>query len=155
MRKTPFWSSALAFVVAVFPFLGEREARAEETPKRLSLGEVSAAVQSAVADLPDVLRAAARVELEALDKKGGFATRRKFIVSVAVVQLEREVTATGEAATCVVSAALRDAKKGALVAVVRAKARAEDVSQRLAATETSAVVGALRGAFVRLPEALR
>ncbi len=139
------------FALGLTAFVGEARA---ETDGRLALGEVSAKVESTVADLAGVLRRAAFAELAALDMRG-VTTTKHYVVSVSVVRLDRESTEKGSAATCIVSAVLRDAKRGALLVVLEAKARAEDVTKHLSDTETSAVRGAVRGALLRLPEALR
>ena len=57
-------------------------------------------------------------------------------------------------ATCEISATLRDAKGGAVFAILEGKARAKSGGASVA-VESSAVHGALHGALARIPEALR
>jgi hypothetical protein len=55
---------------------------------------------------------------------------------------------------CVVSATVRDKKKGAIVAVLEGRARAENEERLAALLERAAMKSAVRGALARLPEAL-
>jgi hypothetical protein len=56
--------------------------------------------------------------------------------------------------SCMVSATLRDQKKGALVAVLEGRAQAENEERLVVLLERATLKSAVRGALERLPEAL-
>ncbi len=134
-----------AMAASLFVFAGALGADGAEKP--VSLGEVSAHVARHDFDVARVLRATAEQELATLEL-GRKKPREKVIVSVSLVRMDDETNA----ATCVVSASLRTARTGNVFAVVEGKARA---SQPQANADENALRGAVRGAMLRVPEALQ
>lgn len=122
----------------------------------VALGEVSSSVERRDVDLRALLRTSAEEELRALDLRGIPATRRS-ILSVSLVKMETapDSTASGNktVTTCIVSATLRDARRGAIFAVLEGRARGE--SGAGTRTEPAFVRTAVRGAVARIPEALK
>jgi hypothetical protein len=59
------------------------------------------------------------------------------------------------AASCTISAAVRDAERGTLLVIVEGRARAEDAPAAAAEAERGALAGAVRGAITAVPEAIR
>jgi hypothetical protein len=120
--------------------------------KAITLGEVSSQVPSSGGvDYPALVRAASEDEIRAIDPKG-VPRGKRIIVSVALVRLDTLVEPRARA-TCVVSATLRDARRGSVFAILEGQAQAMDGERH--AIETSALLGALHGALARIPEALR
>jgi len=132
------------FAVAWCALLSASDVRAES--KAVSLGEVSAPD----ATIAPKVTSAVQDELGLLDLSHA---HKQAVLSVAVVRLDREARPRGEAITCVVSATLRNPKSGAVFAVVEGRARAEGESART--LEASALRGAVHGAVVRIPDALK
>ncbi|MFO0676231.1 MAG: hypothetical protein U0169_06835 [Polyangiaceae bacterium] len=122
------------------------------TPKPISLGEVSSVVERRGVDLRGILRDVAGTEVAALNE-GSLALRRPLVMSVSIVRMDGSKTHAGSTATCVVSAVLRDAIRGDLVAVVEGSARAEFGSSRVEESELGALRGAVRGAARRVKDA--
>ena len=119
---------------------------ADAAQRRVSLGEVSTRVQRADVDLPLVLRSSAQRELESLDL-GRVHGKEHVVVSLSLLRMESDPGA----ATCVVSGVLRNARTGNVFAVVEGKAQA---AKPQANAEENALRGAVRGAMLRVPEAL-
>ena len=120
---------------------------ADAAERKVALGEVSSHVVRKDLDVTRVLRASAQEELASLDLARS-KTHEKVIVSVSLVRMEDEASS----ATCVVSATLRTARGGNVFATVEGKARA---SQPQANADENALRGAVRGAMMRVPDALR
>jgi hypothetical protein len=77
------------------------------------------------------------------------------VLSVSLVRMERTPSGGNKAQVSVlVSATLRDKKKGAVVAVVEGRARAENEERLVELLEHATLKSAVRGALSRLPEAL-
>jgi len=117
---------------------------------RVALGEVSTRVVRADVDLGEVLRAAVLAQLETLqaprsDGKG------PFILSAALVRMETD----GGRLTCVVSATLRTARGGTMIAILEGRAGLETQAPLTLSLVRQAVEAATRAAIVRVPEALR
>lgn len=129
-------------------------AEAAATP--ITLAEVNTQVDPAATHLPDlkdILRRSAEAELKAIDW-GKEGLRRRYKVSAAVVQLQSGREGRLLRASCAVSAAVRD-ERGALLAIVEGRARAEEEGAAPASAERGALEGAVQGAIRRLPEAIR
>lgn len=122
------------------------------------VAEVSSRVDPSSVQLGDVvvaLRRNAEVELGAIDwdKEG---VRRGYVVSASVTHLSSNKGEGALTAHCTVSATLRDAGRGTVLAIVQGRAFAEEPAQGDRATaERSALRGAVRGAVAALPEAIR
>jgi hypothetical protein len=137
------------------------EARAGTVEKRRSslvtLREVTNGVGAKATKLGDVtviLRKDVETELDAIDWRKAGASRR-YHVSAALVRLDSVRAAGALTVTCAVSATLRDAREGRVVAVVEGRARADDATESVAATQRDALAVAARSAVIALPEAIR
>jgi hypothetical protein len=117
----------------------------------VALGEISSSVTRGDVDLRALLRSASEEELRALDWSQ-IRTTKRAIVSMSLVRMDTVASRDSKATTCVVSATLRDAKRGAIFAILEGRARA--TSDPSAAIERSAIQTAVRGALARIPEAL-
>jgi hypothetical protein len=135
---------ALVIVCAAFALHTDAAAAAE---RRVSLGEVSTHVERSDVNVSQVLRTTGQKELEALDL-GAVRGKDRVVVSLALVRMESDHAA----ATCVVSGTLRSARTGNVFAVVEGKAQAPKPQNN---AEENALRGAIRGAMLRVPEALR
>ena len=124
-------------------------------PTPVTLAEVGSSVQSRrLGDVVDLVRRDAQSELAAIDwsKRG---VRRRVSVSASLVRLESVEGRGVLRASATVSATLRDAKSGALLAVLEGRAQVEDRPAAAAGVERDAVAGAVRGAITAIPEAIR
>jgi hypothetical protein len=117
---------------------------------RVSLGEVSTRVVRADVDLGEVLRAAVLEQLETLVAPRGEG-RGPVVLSAALVRMEVD----GGRVTCVVSATLRTARGGTMIAIVEGRAGLETEAPLTLPLVRQAVEAATRAAIVRVPEALR
>lgn len=116
---------------------------------------VSGADGSRLENLPELVRHDVEAELAVIDwSKLGL--RRRYKLSASVVRLSSSRTADqGLAASCTISAAVRDADKGTLLVIVEGRARAEDAPSAAAQAERGALAGAVRGAITAVPEAIQ
>jgi hypothetical protein len=144
---------AAFFFLALVVALGLPIADAGAAPEPVAIGEVSTSVARGDVDLGAELRTMIADELRALDLRG-VPPARAAILSASLVRMD--VTASGATVSvaCVLSATLRDAKRGVLFAVLEGRARGEDDPRRLRALERAAMQSAVRGALARVPEAL-
>jgi hypothetical protein len=120
--------------------------------KPIALGEVSSEVTRASVDVTSVLRDAITHELSTLDV-GSLQGVPLSIISVSVLRLDHDGKSGDDTSTCVVSAALRDARKGSVFAVLEGRARAMG-DAKPADNELRAIYGAVHGAVLRVHEAL-
>ena len=149
---------ALAPAAALFALcsLGLPPPGAAEPAPPVTLTEVNTHVDPAATHLPDLkdlLRRSAETELRSIDW-GTQGLRRRYRVSASVVRLESGRDGRVLTASCAVSAAVRD-DRGALLAIVEGRARAEEEGSAPASAERGALEGAVHGAIKRLPEAIR
>lgn len=121
---------------------------ADAAERRVALGEVSSHVVRKDIDVTRVLKSSAQEELSTLDLARVAPPKDKVIVSVSLVRMEDDAAS----ATCVVSATLRGERSGKLFAILEGKARA---SQPQANADENALRGAVRGAMMRVPDALK
>jgi hypothetical protein len=128
-----------------------KEASAAE--KKVAIGEVSTNVVRSDVDLSALLRSTIELELAGLDLSG-VDRKDATILSVSLVRMDTVPSAHGPSTTCVVSATLRTKKGGTVFAILEGRAHAENGASQQNA-EANAMQGAVRGAIVRLPEALR
>ncbi len=118
------------------------------------VGEVTSEVTREGIDLPLELRSVVEQELPAVDMAGR-AKPRPAILSVSLVRMERAASADKKTSiACVVTATVRDKRKGAIVAVLEGRARAENEERFAELLEHAVMKSAVRGALSRLPEAL-
>jgi hypothetical protein len=125
---------------------------AQAAGEPVALGEVSSSVTRGDLDLRALLRSASEEELRAVDWTQVHTSRRA-ILSMSLVRMDSIASRDSKATTCVVSATLRDAKRGAIFAILEGRARA--TSDPSAPVERSTIQTAVRGALARIPEALR
>ena len=123
-------------------------------PPPITIGEVTSEVVREDVDMNLLLRGVLEQELSGVDVAKP-ARPRPAILSLSLVRMDREMAPNDKAqVTCVVSATVRDQKKGALLAVLEGRARAENEQRLVALLERAALKSAVRGALARLPEAL-
>ena len=140
------WASSIAIAIAAFA------APAMAGEGRVVIGEVSSKVTRAGVNYESFLRSASEEELSTLDLSL-VSRKKRVIVSVALVRLDTLAAPRTTDATCEISATLRDAKGGAVFAILQGKARAMSGGAP-GEVESTAVHGALHGALARIPEAL-
>jgi hypothetical protein len=120
----------------------------------ITIGEVTSEVVREDVDMNLVVRGVLEQELPGVDVAKP-ARPRPAILSLSLVRMDREAAPDNKAqVTCVVSATVRDQKKGALLAVLEGRARAENEERLVVLLERAALKSAVRGALARLPEAL-
>lgn len=141
------WSSVVAAVALLGPL-----ADARATP--LALGEVTTRVSRQGVDLPGAFRSAIVDELRRVDVSDA-PSQERVVVSASLVRLDTETQGARARSTCVVSATLRKARGGALVAILQGKARAEDTAREIPSNELTALRAAVHSAVRGIPEAIR
>ncbi len=121
--------------------------------KPIVIGEVSSQVARDGIDYASLVRSASEDEVRALDMSH-VPRGKRVIVSVALVRMDTFAETRTTDATCEISATLRDAKRGAVFAILegRARAKSDGAPNRV---ELSALQGALHGALARIPDVLR
>jgi hypothetical protein len=125
-------------------------ASAEAPPSPVRVAEASSQAKHArLGDPAGELRRTLERELATIDWRA-HKVRGRYLVSATVADLSR--SASGRGATCTVSAALRN-ERGALVAIVEGRARAEDVPDQQRA-EALALEAAAQSAARSIPKAL-
>ncbi len=138
----------LRFAVALVVALLAVDARAAGEPP-IGIGEVTAQRDGdAVALRTMVTEAVGALDASALPP--GSAA----VLSVSVVRLESRAGSPAEV-TCLVSATLRDRRRGAVFAVVEGSARGQDETRRLPSLERAILRAAVTSAIARVPEAMR
>jgi hypothetical protein len=118
--------------------------------KPVEIGEVSSRVARAGVDYPLMVRRVSEDEVRGLDLSR-VPVGKRVIVSVALVRMDT-LDEPEKSATCVVNATIRDAKRGAMLAILEGKAKA---SGETSTVEKNALQGALHGALAHIPEVLR
>jgi hypothetical protein len=116
---------------------------------RVALGEVSTRVVRPDVDLGEVLRASVAEQLVTFEAP--HADRERVILSLALVRMESD----GAWVTCVVSATLRTARGGTILAMLEGRARLESSSPLSPGLARRAVEAAAHATMVRIPDALR
>lgn len=126
-------------------------------PAPVTLAEIATPPQAAgerAAGLREQIRKTAEAELAAIDWSG-HSIRKRYKLSASVTKLDRKREGALSMATCTVTAAIRDAERGTLLAIVEGRARAEAQGSDAPTLESDALEGAVRGAITRLPATLR
>jgi hypothetical protein len=141
----------LRFAVLVAAALVALDAHAAGEPP-IGIGEVSAEASSRDVDL-GVLRAMVTEAVGTLDASA-LPRDSAAVLSVSVVRLESRAAAPAEV-TCLVSATLRDRRRGTVFAVMEGSARGQDEPRRLPALERAILRAAVSSAVARVPEAMR
>jgi hypothetical protein len=123
----------------------------------VTLGEVATSVaarSTRLLNVADLLRRDAEAELAAIDWSKA-KLRHRYTLSALIVRLDSApLGARALEASCTVSAAVRD-ERGALLAIVEGRARAEDAASAGIAAERDALAAAVRSAITAVPEAIR
>jgi len=141
----------IRFAVVVAAALVALDARASGEPA-IGIGEVTAGASSRDVDV-GVLRAMVTEAVGTLDA-GTLPLGSPAVLSVSVVRLESRAGSPAEV-TCLVSATLRDRRRGSVFAVVEGSARGQDEARRLPALERAILRAAVTSAIARVPEAMR
>lgn len=120
----------------------------------LALGEVTTRVTRQGVDLPSAFRDAVVTELSQVDLHD-VKKRERVVLSASLMRLDTETKGGRAHTTCVVSATLRRARGGALLAILQGKARAEDTARQVPSNELAALRAAVRSAVRGIPTAIR
>jgi hypothetical protein len=119
----------------------------------IRVGEVSARVSGADSTTEGTLRTLVAREIGRLELDQP-SRADAYILSASLVRLEAGTSSAGSRATCVVSATLRRAGTGALLAMMRGSGTAEDDRSALEGAKARALEAAVHGAVRRVPDAL-
>lgn len=127
--------------------------RVDARPPTVSVGEVS--VKPAGADAPTERRLRFLLGRE-VDRLRLDTGRRgdAYVLSASLVRLDARESRDGARASCVVSATLRRARTGTLLAMLRGSGVAEDDRDMVEGAKQRALEAAVNSAVRRLPEAL-
>jgi hypothetical protein len=120
----------------------------------VALGKVTTKVKNRNWLRPAEFRKVVERELAQIDMSQ-VKTRDRFVLEATVTKLETRATADRTEATCVVSGMLTRKSGGAVRAILRGRARAQDGPKKVQAAERAAVEGAVRSALSRVEEALQ
>jgi hypothetical protein len=118
------------------------------------LGEIAAVVKRADVDLARLLRTTLERELSTLDLSR-VPRGSHWVLSAALVRLDAETVAGTTRASCVISTTLREAKTGAIRAIMEGRARAENDPKHSLTAEKGAVTAAAHGAVKSIPDVVR
>jgi len=80
---------------------------------------------------------------------------KSYLISASVVRLDSMSEDKKLRASCTVSATLRDAERGTILATLEGRARAEDAATKGERAERDALAAAAQGAVNAIPEAIR
>jgi hypothetical protein len=144
------WGAAI-LAAALVAITSTKDARAADGAP-VVLGEVGTRVTRANVDLPLLLRRALERELARLPALR--ARAKHYVLSASLVTLDDKISGQSGTVQCAVSAVLRDAKSGAIYAILEGRARTEHQGEAGPA-ELGAVEAAARGAVASLPDAIR
>ena len=158
-RRAAAWLGVTIAILSGSPAAAEEaRPRADSAALRpVTLGEVATSVAAGstrLINVADLLRHDAEAEIAAIDW-GRAKLRHRYTLSALIVRLDS--APLGEralSASCTVSAAVRD-ERGALLAIVEGRARAEDAASAAVAAERDALPAAVRSAITAVPEAIR
>jgi hypothetical protein len=145
-RLRRLWSSLVGVGVLTAITTGPALA----APPKVSLGEVTSRVLRSDVDMGAVLREAVQEQLSSLNTASR-TEKGPFILSASLVKMDVETTKV----TCVVSATLRTARGGTMLAVVEGKAGLLTEAPLTPPLLRRAVEAAAHAAVLRVPEALR
>jgi hypothetical protein len=118
------------------------------------LGRVSTKLRSQHWLKPPEFRRLVERELSQLDMTQ-VKTKDRFVLEATITKLETRTSADKTEATCVVSGMLTRKSGGAVRAILRGRARAQDGPTKTRAAERAAVEGAVHSALSRVGEALQ
>lgn len=138
---------------AIVAFAGALATDAHASHSAIRLGEVTTRAAGADARVEREFRTLLVRELEKLTM-GTTHRKEQYVLSASLVRLDARESADASRATCVVSATLRLASGGVLIAMMRGRGTAEDERGALDEAVSHALEAAVHGAVVRVPEAL-
>jgi hypothetical protein len=145
MSESLFVSQRCMLVLAGILMTTEVDARIPV----VAVGEVTASDAHTATEL----RTMVSEEIQRLDVARA-TNHDRYVFSAAVVRLEASPRQAGARASSVVSGTLRKAGSGAIVAVTRGSARAEDEHGTVETVRSEALAAAVHGAVRRVSEAL-
>ena len=119
----------------------------------VALGEVKNRADEGDVRVDRTFRSAVEAELRSLDLSNVHPSER-YVLSATLTKMDVKSRKRQAESTAVVSATLRSARGGALRAIIEGRAKAVEDGES-ASVKESAVRGAVRSAFRRVPEALR
>lgn len=120
----------------------------------VSLREVTTRVSREHLDVRSTFRAELEKQLRSIDLEG-IPDRDRLLMSASLVTLDTKETGDRARSTCLVSATLRRERGGALVAIIRGKARAEDARSAVDQNELAVLRAAVHSAVRSIPQAVR
>jgi len=120
----------------------------------VALGQVTTKVTRTEVDVSKAFRAEVLRQLRAIDLKD-VPNDEPVVLSASLVRLETERSGNRGTSSCMVSATLHKKRGGALVAILRGKARAEDDINAKSDNEMTVMRAAVRGAIRGIPKALQ
>jgi Xaa-Pro aminopeptidase len=126
---------------------------AHSKTKTITLAQATTKLSRTEIDLPRLFRSEITRQLQTIE----FQQVRQdeaLVLSASLVELETLRTGNRAKSSCVVSATLRKKNGGALVAILRGKARAEDAFSAKSENEIAALRAAVRSTLRGIPTAL-
>ncbi len=120
----------------------------------VELGKVTSRVTRSEVDVARTFRAEVKQQLQSMDLRG-IPDEPRIVLSASLTRLQTQRTGRRAKSSCVVSATLRKAEGGALVAILRGRARAEDDAAAQSSNELTVMRAAVRSAMRGIPKALR
>lgn len=120
--------------------------------KTITLAQVTTKLSRPEIDLPGLFRSEVTRQLQTIELQP-VRPHEALVLSASLVELETHRAGNRAKSSCVVSATLRK-KNGALVAILRGKARAEDAFTAKSANEIAALRAAIRSTLRGIPQAL-
>lgn len=119
----------------------------------IAIGEIALPAAHGDSSLAAAMRASVERELAGLDLSRAPRGKR-WVLSASLVRLEAETDGRVARVSCVVSTVVREAKGGAIRAIIEGKARAENDPSHRTQAELGALDAAVHGAIVAVPSVL-
>lgn len=119
----------------------------------IALGEVTTKITRPEIDVPATFRAEVARQLQGVQLD--LPDQDHVVLSASLVQLDTRRSGDRAESKCEVSATLRKKRGGALVAILRGRARAEDAARASADNELTVMRAAVRSAMRGIPTALK
>jgi hypothetical protein len=152
-KKSPRFYRWLAGVITLIATATSASTLSAKVGAPVVLGKVSTKLRSQHWLKPPEFRRLVERQLEQLDISGVKAKDR-YVLEATVTKLETRTTKDKAEATCIVSGTLMRKKGGAVRAILRGRARAQDAPSKTRRAEQAAVEGAIHSALSRVGEAL-
>jgi hypothetical protein len=143
---------ALCFAAATALLLsGVAPSDASDRP--IAIGEIATPAAHDDPALAAAMRASVERELAGLDLSR-VPRGKRWVLSASLVRLEAETAGGVARVSCVVSTVVREARGGAIRAIIEGKAKAENDPTHRAQAELGALDAAVHGAIVAVPSVL-